>query len=282
MSAVAAIGIDFGTDTIVIGAARKGGVDILDNEVSNRLTPNFIGFGEKVRSIGESGLNEFSRNPKNTVTQLNRFLGRSFDDPGQDAERSKVAFRCEKGERGEVLAAVTLGGEERKFSMESCMCMMLGKLKFIIENHVGPIKDVVVCIPGYYTAFQRQAVLDAGSLAGLNIVQVMNEHAAQGLAYGITKTDLTAESRKIMVVDWGHANLSCSVQSFVKGKLEVLSTAFDCGVGGRDLDNLIVDYFVKEFQAKNKVNLYEKPRALVKLTAQCQKVKKSLTMNPVA
>ena len=282
MSAVAAIGIDFGTDTIVIGCARKGGVDVLDNEVSNRLTPNFVGFGDKVRSIGESGLNEYARNPGNTVTQLKRFIGRDFDAPDVQADRGMVAFTTERGESGEVLAAVTLAGVDRKFCMESCMAMMLTKLKHLVANHVGPIRDVVITFPGYATSFQRQAVLDAGAIAGLNIVQVMNEHAAAALAWGITKTDLTAESRNVMIVDWGHANLTVSVNAFVKGKLEVLSTAFDRTLGGRDLDELIVGYFAKEFQEKHKIDLLTRPRPLVKLTAQCQKVKKQLSGNTLA
>jgi len=114
MSAVAAIGIDFGTDTICIGCARKGGVDILDNEVSNRLTPVYVGFGEKVRAIGESGLNEFARNPKNTVNQLKRFVGRSMNEPEvAENEVKMVAFDVSPGANGEVVATVTLAGEEK-------------------------------------------------------------------------------------------------------------------------------------------------------------------------
>ena len=283
MSAVAALGIDFGTDTICMGCARKGGVDILDNEVSNRLTPVYIGFGEKERAIGESGLNEFARNPNNTVNQLKRFIGRSWTEPEiAEQEAGLVTFDVSGGADGEIVATVNLAGEERKFGTEALMGMLLTKLKLMIENHAPGVKDLVLCVPGYFTAFQRQAILDAGAIAGLNIVQVFNEHAAAGLAYGITKTDLTADARKVMIVDWGHSNLSASVCAFVKGKLEVLSCAFDRSIGGRDLDKLIVDHFCEEFKAKTKVDLREKPRSLVKLRAQCEKVKKTLSANQLA
>ncbi len=283
MAAVAAIGIDFGTDTICIGCARKGGVDILDNEVSNRLTPVYVGFGDKVRAIGESGLNEFARNPKNTVNQLKRFVGRSMNEPEvAESEAKLVAFNVSPGANGEIVATVTLAGEEKKFGTEALMGMMLTKLKEMIGRHAPGVKDLVLCVPGYFTAFQRQAVLDAGLISGVNIVQVFNEHAAAALAYGITKPDLTAEPRNVLIVDWGQANLSAAVCSFVKGKVEVLSTAFDRALGGRDLDKIIVDYFCEEFKAKTKVDLREKPKALVKLRAQCEKVKKTLSANTLA
>merc|ERR550537_27660 len=199
-----------------------------------------------------------------------------------EAEAKMVAFNVSPGANGEVVATVTLAGEEKKFGTEALMGMMLTKLKEMIGRHAPGVKDVVLCVPGYYTAFQRQAVLDAGLISGVNIVQVFNEHAAAALAYGITKPDLTADARHVMIVDWGQANLSAAVCSFVKGKVEVLSTAFDRAVGGRDLDKIIVDYFCEEFKAKTKVDLREKPRSLVKLRAQCEKVKKTLSANVLA
>jgi len=282
MAAPCAVGIDFGTDNCVIAVCRRGGVDIIDNEVSNLSTPSIVAFGEKTRMIGESGQNEFARNPKNSVTAIKLLIGRKLCEGDTMMESDRVPYKIvEQKQDGTPAVQVMLGGNPEEFSTEAIMAMLLAKLKTTTENGAKQtVKDVVLSVPGYFTIHQRQAILDAAKVVGLNVVRLFNEHAAVALQYGITKQDLTEDPRPVMFVDFGHSALSVSVSSFVKGKLEVLATAFDTQFGGRVLDDILIKFFVDKFKEKTQIDLYTNPRALVKLAARCTKAKSVLSGNP--
>lgn len=278
------IGIDFGTQNCTIAAAQKGGIDVLLNEVSNRQTPCMASFGEKERALGESALTQFARNTKNTVINAKRFIGRSYDEKEVQEELKNVPFKSFKNENGQVGIEVTLKNQKRQFDATAVSAMILGQLKDIAEKATGkPCKDVVISIPGWWTTYQRQALLDASRVAQLNCLKLISDHAASALQYGIYKTNLSeTEPTNVVFVDMGYANTTVSVVEFLKGKLRVLTTEYDRTLGGRDFDRLLVDHFAKEFLAKYKIDVKSNEKASIRMEVACEKMKKVLNTVPEA
>jgi len=278
------IGIDFGTQNITIAAAQKGGIDVLLNEVSARQTPCMVSFGEKERAIGEAALTQFARNTKNTIVNSKRLVGRSFDEQEVQEELKSLPYKTRKAEDGSIVVEVQYQNEKREFDTTAITAMILGQVKRIAEKATEkPCKDVVIAIPGWWTVAQRQALLDASRIAGLNALKLISDHAASALQYGIYKTNLSeTEPINVLFVDVGFTNTSVSVIEFLKGKLRVLSTAYDRSLGGRDYDNLLVNHFVKEFSEKFKIDIKSNQRALIRMEVACEKLKKVLNTVPEA
>ncbi|KAJ2915267.1 hypothetical protein MD484_g5139, partial [Candolleomyces efflorescens] len=292
---MAVVGIDFGTLHSKIGVARHRGIDIITNEVSNRQTPSLIGFGPKIRSIGEAAKTQETSNFKNTIGSLQRCLGRTLNDPQvQNYEKKFINAKLvdvngsvgtEAGayeDDGWMDGQVNYVGERHTFSYTQLVGMYFGKLRDIAakELKVG-VSDVVIAVPGWYTDTQRRALLDAAAIANLNVLRLINDTTATALGYGITKTDLPDPEtpRNVAFVDVGHATLSVSVVSFSKGTLTVLSTAYDQNLGGRDIDYALVQHFAQEFKGKYKIDVMSNPKAVFRLTAGCEKLKKVLSAN---
>ncbi|KAF6744939.1 heat shock protein 70 family [Ephemerocybe angulata] len=279
---MAVVGIDFGTLHSKIGVARHRGIDIITNEVSNRATPSLVAFGPKVRSIGESAKTQETSNFKNTVGSLQRCIGRTLNDSQiqQFEQRFIHAKLVDVG--GTVGVEVNYLGERTQFSYTQLVGMYLGKLRDIAaaELKVG-VSDVVIAVPGWYTDIQRRAVLDAAAIANLNVLRLITDTTATALGYGITKTDLPEPEapRNVAFVDVGHGTLSVSIVAFAKGQLTVLSTAHDQNLGGRDIDYALVQHFAKEFATKYKIDVMSNPKAIFRLTAGCEKLKKVLSAN---
>jgi len=278
------IGIDFGTQNITIAAAQKGGIDVLLNEVSARQTPNMVSFGEKERAIGEAALTQFARNTKNTIVNSKRLIGRSFDEEEVQQEVKALPYKTRKAEDGSIVIEVQYQNQKREFDPTAITAMVLGQIKRIAEKATEkPCKDVVIAIPGWWTVAQRQALLDASRIAGLNALKLISDHAASALQYGIYKTNLSeTEPINVLFVDVGYTNTSVSVVEFLKGKLRVLSTAYDRSLGGRDYDQLLVDHFVKEFSEKFKIDIKSNQRAIIRMEVACEKLKKVLNTVPEA
>ncbi|RKO86845.1 Hsp70 protein-domain-containing protein [Blyttiomyces helicus] len=281
------VGIDFGNLNAVVAVARNKGIDVITNEVSNRATPSLVSFGEQQRYLGEAAKTQEMFNFKNTVFGLKRLIGRPFTDPDvMNVEKKYINANLVEGERGEVAAAVQYQGEIRHFSYTQIAAMFLGNVKEFTSAEIKiPVTDAVISVPGWFTDRQRRAILDAAQVAGINILRILNDLTAAALGYGLTKLDLPDPSdakhkpRNVVFVDLGHSSFQVSVVSFVKGKLVVKGTSYDRNLGGRDFDELLVDHFTKIFDAKYKMDIKSNAKAIFRLRAACEKVKKILSAN---
>ncbi|KAF8644816.1 hypothetical protein AX16_008273 [Volvariella volvacea WC 439] len=282
---MAVVGIDFGTLHSKIGVARHRGIDIITNEVSNRATPSLVAFGPKQRAIGESAKTQETSNFKNTIGSLKRLIGRTYSDPEvQEVEKKFINAKL-VDVQSTVGVEVNYLGERQTFSATQLVGMYLGKLRDIASNELKTgVSDVVIAVPGWYTDIQRRALLDAAAIAGLNVLRLINDSTAVALGYGITKADLPeAENAKnVAFVDVGHSSLSASVVAFSKGQLVVRGTAYDRNIGGRDIDHALVKHFSEEFKGKYKIDVASNPKAVFRLTAGCEKLKKVLSANTEA
>lgn len=279
------VGVDFGTLNTVIAVARNRGVDVITNEVSNRATPSLVGFGPKSRYLGEPAKTQEISNLKNTVGSLKRLAGRSIHDPDVQIEQQYVsAPLVDCG--GQVGAEVTYLGKKEKFSATQLSAMFLSKVKHTAATELKlPVSDIVMSVPAWFTDVQRRSLIDAAEIAGLKTLRLINDTTAAALGWGITKLDLpTAEERprRVAFVDIGHSEFTCSIVEFKKGELTVKSTTYDRHFGGRDFNKALVNHLAKEFKGKFKIDITTNPKALVRVEAAAEKLKKVLSANQQA
>ncbi|CAI5483683.1 unnamed protein product [Closterium sp. Yama58-4] len=281
-STMSVVGFDVGNERGVVGIARQRGIDIALNEESNRETPNVVCFGETQRYLGVAGAASYTMNPKNTVSQIKRMIGRKFADPEFQKDLPMFPFRCSEGPDGDILVHVMYMNEPRTFTPTQLLAMVLNGLKAIGEKDLGSkITDCVIGIPVYLTDAQRRAYLDAATIAGLHPLRLMHEPTATALAYGIYKTDLSeTEPLNIAFVDIGHSTMQVSIVAFKKGQLKVLAHAFDRSLGGRDFDEVLFNHFVDECAKNHKLDIRSNARACLRLRTACEKLKKVLSANP--
>jgi len=286
------IGIDFGNKCGVIAVARKGGIDILDNESGNRQTPNMVGYpggmassvSQKKRAVGETAQTNFNRNMKNTIINVKRWLGvpnvaAAIDK--EDVNRSTCPIidsePLSNPDDQRRLQTVLFKAGSHTLRPEQVAAVVLSHLKQIGEKHTQkPVRDVVLSVPGWWSERQRRALLDAASIAGLNVLRLFNEHAAVALTYGLVKTDLPEESagaRKVLFVDMGHCTTTAQVVEFVKGKMSVKGLAFDPTLGGRNFDEAVAAHVAADATKKLRAefDLRESPRSWQRILAACEK-----------
>ncbi|XP_022607632.1 heat shock 70 kDa protein 4 [Seriola dumerili] len=277
------VGFDVGFMSCYVAVARAGGIETVANEYSDRSTPACVSFGPRNRSIGAAAKSQVVTNCKNTVQGFKRFHGRAFSDPYVQCLKNSLVYDIAQMPTGTTGIKVMYMEEEKVFSIEQVTAMLLTKLKETAENALKkPVADCVVSVPCYYTDAERRSVVDAAQIAGLNCLRLMNETTAVALAYGIYKQDLPApeeKARNVVFVDLGHSGYQTSVCAFNKGKLKVLATACDPELGGKDFDEVLVKYFCEEFGKKYKLDVKTKPRALVRLYQECEKLKKLMSAN---
>uniref|UniRef100_A0A8C7DIG2 Heat shock 70 kDa protein 4-like n=1 Tax=Oncorhynchus kisutch TaxID=8019 RepID=A0A8C7DIG2_ONCKI len=242
-----------------------------------------VSFGPRNRSIGAAAKSQVVTNCKNTVQGFKRFHGRAFSDPYIQRLKSSLVYDLAQMPSGTTGIKVMYMEEEKVFSIEQVTAMLLTKMKETAEHALKkPVADCVVSVPCYYTDAERRSVVDAAQIAGLNCLRLMNETTAVALAYGIYKQDLPAPEEKpriVVFVDIGHSGYQTSVCAFNKGKLKVLATACDPELGGKDFDEMLVRHFCEEFGKKYKLDVKTKPRALVRLYQECEKLKKLMSAN---
>lgn len=277
-------GIDVGNAASCIALARKGGVDVLLNRESNRETPSVVTFTQKQRQMGTAAAGGLATNPKNTVTEIKRLMGKQYDDPEVQADLPGYPFKVCRGENGEALVEVEYLGQTTKLSPEQIMAALLVDLCDIAKKeHDSPVTDVVLSVPVFYTEKERYAMLAASKIAGLNCLRLLDETTATALAYGIYKTDLPDnDPQHVVFIDVGHSSTQVCVVALKKGELSVLSNAWDRNLGGRDFDKVLFDHFAEEFDAKYKIDVRSNLRSSYRLMRACEKTKKVLTTNPQA
>ncbi|XP_052393228.1 heat shock 70 kDa protein 4a [Carassius gibelio] len=277
------VGFDVGFQSCYVAVARAGGIETVANEYSDRCTPSFVSFGPRNRSVGAAAKSQVVTNCKNTVQGFKRFHGRAFTDPYVQAAKSSLVYDLAQMPTGTTGIKVMYMEEEKVFSIEQVTAMLLTKLKETAEAALKkPVADCVISVPSFFTDAERRSVMDAAQIAGLNCLRLMNDTTAVSLAYGIYKQDLPAPEEKprtVVFVDVGHAGYQVSVCAFNKGKLKVLGSAFDPELGGKDFDEVLVKYFCEEFAQKYKLDVRSKPRALVRLYQECEKLKKLMSAN---
>ncbi|KAL0661484.1 hypothetical protein Bca4012_098321 [Brassica carinata] len=278
------VGFDFGNDNCLVAVARQRGIDVVLNDESNRETPAIVCFGEKQRFIGTAGAASTMMNPKNSISQIKRLVGRQFSDPELQRDIKSLPFSVTEGPDGYPLIHASYLGEKRAFTPTQVMGMMLSNLKGIAEKNLNAaVVDCCIGIPVYFTDLQRRAVLDAATIAGLHPLHLIHETTATALAYGIYKTDLPeSEPLNVAFIDIGHASMQVCIAGFKKGQLKVLSHSFDRSLGGRDFDEVLFNHFATKFKDEYKIDVTQNAKASLRLRAACEKLKKVLSANPVA
>ncbi|CAN9501787.1 unnamed protein product [Ophioblennius macclurei] len=277
------VGFDLGYQSCYVAVARAGGIETIANEYSDRCTPSFVSFGPRNRAIGAAAKSQVVTNCKNTVQGFKRFHGRAFSDPYVQSTKSHLVYDLAQMPSGSAGIKVMYMEEERIFSIEQVTGMLLTKLKETAESALKkPVVDCVISVPSFYTDAERRSIMDAAQIAGLNCLRLMNETTAVTLAYGIYKQDLPAPEEKpriVVFVDLGHSGYQVSLCAFNKGKLKILATACDSELGGKDFDDILVNHFCEEFGKKYKLDVKSKPRALIRLYQECEKLKKLMSAN---
>lgn len=278
------VGFDFGNENCIVAVARQRGIDVVLNDESKRETPAIVCFGDKQRFIGTAGAASTMMNPKNSISQIKRLIGRQFSDPELQRDLKSFPFTVTEAPDGYPLIHARYLGEMRTFTPTQVMGMVLSNLKSIAEKNLNAaVVDCCIGIPVYFTDLQRRAVLDAATIAGLHPLRLFHETTATALAYGIYKTDLPENDQlNVAFIDIGHASMQVCIAGFKKGQLKILSHAFDRSLGGRDFDEVLFHHFAAKFKEEYKIDVYQNARACLRLRAACEKLKKVLSANPEA
>lgn len=278
------VGFDFGNESCVVAVARQRGIDVVLNDESKRETPAIVCFGEKQRFIGTAGAACSLMNPKNSISEFKRLIGRKFSDPELQRDLKSLPFLVTEGNDGYPLIHVQYLGEAKKFTPTQVFGMMLSNLKEIAEkNLTTAVVDCCIGIPVYFTDLQRRAVLDAATIVGLHPLQLIHEMTATALAYGIYKTDLPENDQlNVAFVDVGHASMQVCIAGFKKGQLKVLAHSYDRSLGGKDFDEVLFRHFATKFKEEYKIDVFQNARACLRLRAACEKMKKMLSANSEA
>ncbi|KAI5009627.1 hypothetical protein ZWY2020_011764 [Hordeum vulgare] len=272
------IGIDLGTTYSCVAVYRNGRVEIIANDQGNRITPSWVAFTDSgERLIGEAAKNQAAANPLRTVYDAKRLIGRQFIDAEVQRDMKLLPFKVvDKNGKPHVEVEVK-AGDVRTFSPEEVSAMVLTRMKETAEAYLGEkVRDAVITIPAYFNDAQRQATKDAGAIAGLNVVRLINEPTAAAIAYGLDKV-ADGKERNVLVFDLGGGTFDVSVLALDGGVFEVLATNGDTHLGGEDFDQRVMDHFIRLVKRKHGVDISGDARALGKLRRECERAKRALS-----
>ncbi|KAJ5156491.1 Heat shock 70 kDa protein [Penicillium capsulatum] len=270
-----AVGIDLGTTYSCVGVFRDDRIEIIANDQGNRTTPSFVAFTDTERLIGDAAKNQVAMNPHNTVFDAKRLIGRRFQDAEVQADMKHWPFKVIEKATKPVIE-VEFKGEQKQFTPEEVSAMILTKMRETAEAYLGgTVNNAVITVPAYFNDSQRQATKDAGLIAGLNVLRIINEPTAAAIAYGLDKKQ--EGERNVLIFDLGGGTFDVSLLTIEEGIFEVKSTAGDTHLGGEDFDNRLVNHFVNEFKRKHKKDLTSNARALRRLRTACERAKRTLS-----
>jgi heat shock 70kDa protein 1/2/6/8 len=276
----ASVGIDLGTTYSCVGVWQNDRVEIIANDQGNRTTPSYVAFNETERLIGDAAKNQVAMNASNTVFDAKRLIGRRFGDAVVQSDMKHWPFTVIDGPNNKPIIQVTFRGEVKQFAAEEISSMVLIKMKEISEAYLGrEVKNAVITVPAYFNDSQRQATKDAGVIAGLNVMRIINEPTAAAIAYGLDKK---GAEKNVLIFDLGGGTFDVSLLTIEEGIFEVKATAGDTHLGGEDFDNRMVEYFSQEFKKKFRKDIGDNQRALRRLRTACERAKRTLSSSTQA
>src|SRR5947199_6418493 len=265
------IGIDLGTTNSCVAIIEGGDPIVITNAEGGRITPSVVAFTESgERLVGQIARRQAITNPENTIFAIKRLIGRRFDDPEVQKASKVLPYKVVRADNGDAWVEV----RGRKYSPAEISAFILQKMKQTAEDHLGEkVTEAVVTVPAYFNDSQRQATKDAGKIAGLNVLRIINEPTAASLAYGLDKK----KDEKIAVFDLGGGTFDVSILEIGEGVFEVKATNGDTHLGGDDWDQVLIDYIADEFKRENGIDLRKDQMALQRLKEAAERAKKDLS-----
>ncbi|KAF8718735.1 hypothetical protein HU200_025036 [Digitaria exilis] len=281
-----AIGIDLGTTYSCVAVWQSDHSEIIANDLGNRLTPSCVAFTDDAeRLVGEAAVNQAALNPTNTVFEVKRLIGRKFSDETVQEDIKLWPFKVAEGHEDRPMIVVQHKGKEKKFVPEEISAMVLAKMRETAEVYLGTtVKNAVITVPVYFSNSQREATIDAGTIAGLNVMRIINEPTAAAIAYGLDKMPVSDKGRMVLVFDLGGGTFDVSLLNIDRGLdigmglFEVKTVAGNTHLGGADFDNEMVKFCMRDFLRKHrKIGIRSNERAIRRLKTACERAKRMLS-----
>jgi len=273
------IGIDLGTTYSCVGVFREGRVEIIANDQGNRITPSYVAFNDEERMIGDAAKNQLTSNPKNTIFDAKRLIGRLWAEKSVQEDIKFYPFKV-TDLNGKPNIQAKVKGEVTNFTPEEISAMVLTKMKETAEAYLGKkVTHAVVTVPAYFNDAQRASTKDAGTIAGLEVMRIINEPTAAAIAYGLDKKE---DEKNVLVFDLGGGTFDVSLLTIEGGIFEVVSTNGNTHLGGEDFDQRVMDHFLKIYKAKSGNDARKNDRSVQKLRREVEKAKRALSSAQVA
>ena len=273
-----AIGIDLGTTNSCVGIYRDGRVEIIANDQGNRTTPSFVSFTSEERLLGNPAKTVAASNAKNTVYDAKRLIGRNYNESHMKEEMKHFSYDI-VNKNNKPIIEVEYKNERKQFTPEEISSMILYKMKEVADAFLGePVTDAVITVPAYFNDSQRQATKDAGVIAGLNVLRIINEPTAAAIAYGLDSKG----SKNVLIFDCGGGTHDISILNIDDGIFEVKATGGNSRLGGEDIDNILVNHFATEFTKKYNLDMTKNAKAMRRLRTACESAKRTLSTSTVA
>lgn len=280
MSSGKAVGIDLGTTYSCVAVYKQGTAEVIANDQGFRTTPSFVAFTPTERLVGNAAKNQASSNPKNTVYDAKRLIGKKFDDDTLQKDKKLLPFEIVKSSDGRPKIQVEFKGEEKTYFAEEISAAILTKMKQTAEEYLGEdVTKAVITVPAYFNDAQRQATKDAGTIAGLEVLRIINEPTAAAIAYGLNTNK--SKEVNVLIFDLGGGTFDVSILSIDDGVFEVKATAGDTHLGGEDFDHRIVEFCLKDFKRKHKMDPSSNAKAMRRLKTACESAKRALSSSTV-